>query len=38
MPELDYNLASGCETSNQVCKCEPDEDCTCARRILTSYQ
>tara|TARA_R110002167_G_scaffold345403_1_gene555234 strand:- start:301 stop:420 length:120 start_codon:yes stop_codon:yes gene_type:complete len=39
MPALDYKLAAGFETSNQVCECDAsDEDCTCAHRVLIDYQ
>jgi len=34
VPELSSDFAAGFETSNQVCKCDEDEDCTCGCRVL----
>jgi len=38
MVELSANFAAGFETSNQVCKCDKDEDCTCGCRVLIDYK
>ena len=39
MPELGSDFAAGGLTQgNNVCKCDPEEDCTCGHRVLIDYK